>query len=248
MRTLALEAAKLRRKHVLLVILAMVGATLGWLCLDAHQEGWGSATGWWSLLYAAPIMNSVLLSLLASVVASRVADVDHEAHAWKQLLCLQRTGSLLVAKLVLAMLLMMLAVGLEMVGMGTIGTLMRFPRVPGTSTWVSFALLQLASCLGIVTMVLAVALRWENQFVSMTVGLVLALAGLFSSLLPQAVARFIPSGYFTPLSCVVVDWHTGTGTPVFTEVPVPWGDCVLLLAFVVVVATGSYVGFSRKEY
>ena len=118
MRALALEVAKLRRKHVPLVVLAMVGAVLAWLCLDAHQEGQGSATGWWSLLYAAPIMNSVFLSLLASVVASRIADVDHEAHAWKQLLCLQRTGSVLVAKLVLAMLLMTLAVALEVAGMG----------------------------------------------------------------------------------------------------------------------------------
>ena len=48
MRSLALEFAKLRRKHVPLVVLAMVGAVLAWLYLDAHQEGQGSATGWWS--------------------------------------------------------------------------------------------------------------------------------------------------------------------------------------------------------
>ena len=248
MRALALEAAKLRRKHVSLVVLAMVGAVLAWLYLDAHQEGQGSATGWWSLLYAAPIMNSVFLSLLASVVASRIADVDHEAHAWKQLLCLQRTGSVLVAKLVLATLLMALAVALEVAGMGAMGTLMHFPHVPAVATWVSFVLLQLVSCLGIVTVVLAVALWWENQFVSLAVGLALALVGLFASLLPQEVARLVPSGYFTLLSRVVVDWGAGTGAPVFSEVPVPWGDCTLLLAFVVVVATGSFVGFSRKEH
>ena len=248
MKALVLEAAKLHRKHVLMIVVAMVGATLAWLCLDAHQEGQGSATGWWSLLYAAPIMNSVFLSLLASVVASRVADVDHEAQAWKQLLCLQRTGSVLAAKLVLAMLIMACALGLEAVGMGALGVFMHFPHVPGIAAWASFGLSQLVSCLGIVTVVLAVALRWENQFVSLAVGLVLALMGLFANLLPQVVARLLPSGYFTLLSRVVVDWRVGTGTPVFSEAPVPWGDYALLLAFVVAVAAGSFVGFSRREH
>lgn len=248
MRSLHLEFAKLQRKHVALIVIGLVGATLGWLFLDARQEGVGSPTGWNSLLYAAPIMNSILLSLLAALVASRIADVDHEANAWKELLCLQRTGSLLAAKLLCATLVMAFAVALEIAGTVAIGQCMGFPDMPGVAAWGSFLASQLATCLFLVAIVGAVALRWESQFVSIACGLALSLAGLFSSFLPVSLQRLIPSGYFSLLSTLRIDWAGESLKPVFSTVAFPLRDYMLLSMFTITACAIACLSFYRKEH
>lgn len=247
MRSLALEFSKLRRKHVLLIVLALVAAVLAWLFADAHGEGRGSATGWHSLFFAAPIMNSVFLSLLSTVVASRVADVDHEANAWKQLLCLQGMGSLLVAKLVCAMLVVALAVALELGGIVVIGRMWEFVDLPTVGSWASLALSQLVASLCMVSIIGAIALLWENQFVAVASGLTLSLAGLFSSFLPTALQRLIPSGYYTLLTTMRVDWGSGSAAPVFSETALPLLDYALVAAFSAAACAYAYKKFSRRE-
>lgn len=247
MRSLTLEFAKLRRKHVLLIVLALVAAVLAWLIADAHGEGRGSATGWHSLFFAAPIMNSVFLSLLSTVVASRVADVDHEANAWKQLLCLQGTGSLLVAKLVCAMLVVALAVALELVGIIVIGRMWEFVDLPTVGSWASLALSQLVASLCAVSIIGAIALLWENQFVAVASGLTLSLAGLFSSFLPTALQRLVPSGYYTLLTTMQVVWGNGSSAPVFHEIALPLLDYALVAAFSAAACAYAYKKFSRRE-
>ena len=247
MRSLTLEFAKLRRKHVLLIVLALVVAVIAWLFADAHGEGRGSATGWHSLFFAAPIMNSVFFSLLSTVVASRVADVDHEANAWKQLLCLQGTGSLLVAKLACALLVVALAVALELAGIIVIGRMWEFPDLPTLGSWVSLALSQLVASLCMVSLVGAIALLWENQFVAVAWGLALSLAGLFSSFLPTALQRLVPSGYYTLLTTMRVDWGSGASAPVFYETALPIVDYALVAAFSIAACAYACVMFSRKE-
>ena len=247
MRSLTLEFAKLRRKHVLLIVLALVAAVLAWLFADAHGAGRGSATGWHSLFFAAPIMNSVFLSLLSTVVASRVADVDHEANAWKQLLCLQGTGSLLGAKLMCGTLVIALAVILELAGIAAIGGIWQFTDLPKASSWVTLALSQLVASLCLVSIIGAIALMWESQFVAVASGLTLSLAGLFSSFLPTALQRLVPSGYYTLLTTMRVDWGSGSSAPAFSETALPLFDYAMVAAFSVAACAYAYATFSRKE-
>lgn len=247
MRSLTLEFTKLRRKRVLLIVLALVAAVLVWLFADARAEGRGSATGWHSLLFAAPIMNSVFLSLLSTVVASRVADVDHEANAWKQLLCLQGTGSLLVAKLVCALLVVALAVALELGGIFVIGRVWEFADPLPIGSWATFALSQLAASLCMVSIIGAVALLWENQFVAVASGLALSLAGLFSNFLPTALQRLIPSGYYTLLTTMRVIWGDSSSAPMFYETALPLIDYALVAACSAAACVYAYTMFSRRE-
>jgi len=248
MRSLRLEFAKLRRKHVLLTALVLIAAVLTWMCVSARQDGRGSASGWNSMFYAAPLMNSVFLSLLAAVVASRVADVDHEADAWKQLLCLQRTGALLAAKLVCTVLVMGFAIALELAGTIVIGRVMGFPDMPGSSAWGSLFASQLTASLCMVSIVGAIALRWENQFIAIGSGLALSLAGLFSSFLPTALARLVPSGYFTLLSTLRIDWAAGSSAPVFYDIAPPLTDYALVAVICLAACAFAYASFSRKEH
>ena len=129
-----------------------------------------------------------------------------------------------------------------------IGLAMDFPTMPGTPTWAVFFFSQLASCLGIVVIVGSIALRWENQFVSIATGLALSLAGLFSSFLPAVLQRLVPSGYFTLLSCTRIDWVASISAPVFYETPFSWRDLMLLAAISAAFLSWSYASFSRREH
>ncbi|ACV21637.1 Uncharacterized protein conserved in bacteria [Slackia heliotrinireducens] len=248
MSYLGLEFSKIKRKRVLLMAVLLVAAALAWVLMGAWQDGEGSELGWSGMFFSMPVINCVLMSLLATVVASRVVDVDHEAGAFKQLLCLQSTGGLLAAKLACAVLIMVFAVTLELAGVFVIGQAMRFPSVPGFFAWASLFASQLAASVCMLILVGVVALKWENQFVAVAVGLALSLAGLFSNFLPTALQRLVPSGYFTLLSTLRIDWNAESTAPVFYQSAVPWPDYVIVVLVCVAVCALGVAVFSRKEH
>ena len=195
----------------------------------------------------APLINSIVMTLFAAIVASRVCEVDHEAQALKELLCLQRAGTVFAAKLACSLTLTTVAVVLETVGLDALASYKGFADRPGAVGLAAFAACQIGPAFMVAVLVQAVALRWENQFVSLAVGLGLSLAGLFSLFFPPAVQRLVPSGYFGLLSCVLMDWDAATGTTSFHGVPFPWGDAALLAGMCATLIAISAWWFSRKE-
>ena len=247
MGALMLEFAKLRRKNVWLVCLGTAALCLMWIASDAARAAQGAADGTASLLYMAPLVNAIVMTLFAAVVASRVCEVDHEAQALKELLCLQRAGTVFAAKLLCSLVLIAVAVVLETVGLAALASYKGFADQLGIAGLATFAVCQMGPAFVVAVLVQAIALRWENQFASLAVGLGLSLAGLFSLFFPPAVQRLIPSGYFGLLSCVLMEWDPVTRTTSFYSVPFPWGDAALLAALCTALIAASAWWFSRRE-
>lgn len=247
MGALMLEFAKLRRKSVWLICLGTAALCLMWMASDAARAAQGAADGTASLLYMAPLVNSIVLTLFAAVISSRVCETDHEAQALKELLCLQRPAALFAAKLICSLVLIVATVVLETVGLAALAAYKGFPDQLGVFELAAFAACQVGPTFAVAAVVQAVALRWENQFASLAVGLGLSLAGLFSLFFPPATQRLVPSGYFGLLSCVRMDWDSVTRTTSFYTVPFAWGDAALLVAICASVITLSALWFSRKE-
>lgn len=247
MRAVMLEFAKLRRRSMWLVCLGTAALCVMWMASDAGRASQGSPDGTASLLYMAPLINSIVMTLFAAIVASRVCEVDHEAQALKELLCLQRAGTVFAAKLVCSLTLITVAVVLETVGLAALASYKGFTDQVGLGRLMTFAICQIGPAFMVAVLVQAVALRWENQFASLAVGLGLSLAGLFSLFFPPAIQRLVPSGYFGLLSCVLMDWDAATGTTSFHGVPFPWGDAALLAGMCATLITISAWWFSRKE-
>lgn len=247
MGALMLEFAKLKRKNVWLVCLGTAALCLMWMASDAARAAQGAADGTASLLYMAPLVNAIIMTLFAAVVASRVCEVDHEAQALKELLCLQRAGTVFAAKLLCSLVLIAVAVVLETVGLAALASYKGFADQLGIAELAAFAARQMGPAFVVAVLVQAIALRWENQFASLAVGLGLSLAGLFSLFFPPAVQRLIPSGYFGLLSCVLMEWDPVTKTTSFYSVPFPWGDAALLAAMCAALIAASAWWFSRRE-
>lgn len=193
MGALMLEFAKLKRKNVWLVCLGTAALCLMWMASDAARAAQGAADGTASLLYMAPLVNAIIMTLFAAVVASRVCEVDHEAQALKELLCLQRAGTVFAAKLLCSLVLIAVAVVLETVGLAALASYKGFADQLGIAELAAFAARQMGPAFVVAVLVQAIALRWENQFASLAVGLGLSLAGLFSLFFPPIVQRLIPS-------------------------------------------------------
>lgn len=247
MGALMLEFAKLRRKSVWLVCLGTAALCLMWMATDAARANQGASDGTASLLYMAPLVNAIVLTLFAAVVASRVCEVDHEAQALKDLLCLQRAGALFAAKLACSLMLITATVALETVGLAALASYKGFADQLGVAELVAFAACQVGPAFTVAAVVQAVALRWENQFASLAVGLALSLAGLFSLFFPPIVQRLVPSGYFGLLSCVRMEWDRAAQVTSFYAVPFAWGDAALLVALCAAVVALSAWWFSRRE-
>lgn len=247
MGTLRLEFAKLRRKSVWLICLGTAALCLMWVATDAARADQGAPDGMASLLYMAPLVNAIVLTLFAAVVSSRVCEVDHEAQALKELLCLQQSGALFSAKLACSLVLIVATVALETAGLAALAAYKGFTDQLGAIELAAFAACQVGPTFTVAAVVQAVALRWENQFASLAVGLALSLAGLFSLFFPPIVQRLVPSGYFGLLSCVLLDWDSATRVTSFYTVPFSWGDAALLAAICVAVIAVSALWFSRKE-
>ena len=247
MRALTLEFAKLRRKNVWLVCLGVAALCLTWVATGAARAAQGAPDGTASMLYMAPLVNAIVLTLFAAVVSSRVCEVDHEARALKELLCLQRPGTLFAAKLTCSLVLIATTVVLEAVGIAALASYKGFADQLGIAELAAFAACQVGPTFTVAAVVQAVALRWENQFASLALGLALSLAGLFSLFFPPVVQRLVPSGYFGLLSCVRMDWDGVTHATSFYAVPFAWGDAILLAAICAAVIAVSAIWFSRKE-
>lgn len=247
MGALALEFAKLRRKNVWLVCLGTAALCLMWMATDAARADQGASDGTASLLYMAPLVNAIVLTLFAAVISSRVCETDHEAQALKELLCLQRPAALFAAKLACSFVLIVATVALETAGLAALAAYKGFTDQLGPFELAAFAACQIGPTFTVAALVQAVALRWENQFASLAVGLALSLAGLFSLFFPPVVQRLIPSGYFGLLSCVRLDWDAAARVTSFYTVPFSWGDAALLAAICAAVIAASAIWFSRKE-
>lgn len=247
MGAVMLEFAKIRRKRLWLACLGAAAACLMWAAAGVVRTEQGSPDGTASLLYAAPLINAIVITLLAAVVASSVCEVDHESQALKELLCLQRAGTVFAAKLACILVLITVAVALEAAGLAALASFKEFPDQVGVAALAAFAMCQIGPAFVVAALVQAVALRWENQFVSLAMGLGLSLAGLFSLFFPPAVQRLLPSGYFGLLSCVRMDWDPATRTVSYYPTSFPWADAAILAAICAALVAVSAFWFSRKE-
>ncbi|MEA5049457.1 MAG: ABC transporter permease [Eubacteriales bacterium] len=245
---IALEFYKTRRRRVWVIIAAMIFVQMLWSVwgvgrMDAHDL----SQGWMFFLYKLPLLNSIMMPVIAAVVASRLSDIEHKGQTFKLLNTVMPAGRLFDAKFICGALYLLAAVLLQIAVMVVIGCVVGFEGNPPVGKLFLYLLFTMAATLTILLLQQALSLLFANQMIALSVGLIGGLAGLFIMFFPQGLERFLLWGYYGVLMLVGMDWDAGTRIMNLHYMPVDWGGLVALtILFCALYVVGRTL-FVRKE-
>lgn len=248
MSALRMEWLKGRRRRLWLAPLLILAAQLAWGFFNfKNMQPAELSQGWAGILYTFPLLNAMMMPILAAVTASRLIDVEHKGQTFKLLETLQRTETLYDAKFICAALYILLMIVLQITLMLIFGVLRGFA---GPIPWDQVALYALSTVLVTLTILLMhfiLALLIANQLVGMIVGLVGAFAGLFALFFPAALQKAILWAYYGVLSSTAMDWDRETRIVDYYFVPYAWESFIFLaLVFAALYLIGRRA-FVKKE-
>ena len=232
-KALHAELQKARRRHDLVICLAVPMIVYLWAGAAAPTGADELANAYSALLYALPVLNAILMPIVMALIASRLWDMEVKGSTTKLLYTLQSRRSLFAGKAVLGFGEVLLLVALEMAAALLLGQVQGYTEAFPTVPFVYTGVCTLAVDGMLFFSELLLMLLFDNPLPALCVGIVGALIGLFSAFMPPLVSYFVPWGYFVPLSCYeVAHWDQATHTVIYGLRPYNWG----LLTFTVVLA------------
>ena len=244
----ALVIYKTRHRKIWLIVSAMLFIQVLWSIwgvgrMDAREL----SQGWMFFLYKFSPINSIMMPVIAAVVASRLSDVEHKGQTLKLLNTVMPAGRLFAAKFICGALYLFAAVLMQIVVMVVVGCIAGFAGNPPLDKLLLYLLFTLAVSLTILLLQQVLSILFANQMISLCVGLIGGLTGLFTMFFPQGLARMILWGYYGVLMLVGMNWDAGTRIMDLHYVPVDWGGFVTLaVSFCVLYIIGRAL-FVRKE-
>ncbi len=248
MKTLALEFYKCRRRWVWLAPLVMLAAQLAWgLWSFRNMSEAELQEGWCNILYTFPLLNAMMTPIVAAIVASRIADIEHKGQTLKLLETVQTAGSLFCAKFLCSVCYMAAYLLLQTAVMVIFGVLHGFVMPLPTVEIALYFVAVLLVTIVLVLFQLILSLLIPNQMIGMIFGLIGSFAGLFSLFFPTAVQKCIPWGYYGVLNVAAMDWNEQTRVThyYFTSFDMR-SLCVAAVFLVVLYCIGRRL-FVRKE-
>jgi hypothetical protein len=220
---LRMEFAKTRRRRVWLTVALLVGVQLLWVAWGASRmDVQDLAQGWLHLLYQFPILNSIMMPVVAAVLASRLSDIEHRGQTLRLMETIIPAGRLFDAKFLCGAAYLLAATLAQVLLMWGAGQAKGFVGQPPADLWGWYTLSTMAVNLALLLVQQGLSLLVVNQMVSLSVGLVGALIGLFSLYLPMTFQRFVLWSYYGVLMNVRMDWDPATRIIELYRVPMDW--------------------------
>lgn len=239
MKAFGIELSKLRRKRLWLTVLLVVGFELLWilaiLMVQLSRDPSAPIDVGYVIGQASQV-HAIFAPILATVVVSRLAAMEHDAGMMPVLFAAnQSRGSLFRSKYVLALVIssvatviVVAAVTLAAAGQGVA------PDLGLAGVWLLGLLL---ANMAMVAIQLVLALLFHRQAVTLTVGIVGGLVGSFAGFVPLTVAAFVPWQYPGLVTPVRMEQVGGviTGFPLVDHL----GVLIVIVTVVGVVCAGA---------
>lgn len=231
MNAFLLECFKSRRKLTWLVMLCMVAFECLWTIVGfRNMTARDRSQGYALCLYQVALLNSIVLPVLISVLASRVCDMEHKGSTLKSLFTMQRPGSLFDAKFAFIGMHMTAAVLLQDASFLLMGNIYGFTDAVPWRELILYLPSQLLPAMFFALVIQALSLRFINAFIPLAAGLIGGFLGLMSLFFSPWISRLVPSSYFGLLSSVRMDWDIATRIVDYYYVPFPIWDFLVLFA------------------
>lgn len=249
MKLLGLEAYKLRRKRILLMLLLFMGAELAWmfLSMSIYMARHGDSAPWDNLLVLAASLNGLFLPILCAVVVSRLCDMEHKGNTWSLLAAASvKSSSLYLAKFICANLLLLVYTVLQAAALAVFGIVSRLDGPPPVALLTALAGGTALTQLAVTAAQLWLSTRLPNQSFALCLGMLGGFAGMTAGFFPAAIRRILPWAYYTELSPIKTVYDSGSVIYELQTAGVALPAVVLLMAIIIYLAGSRHA--SRQEY
>lgn len=249
MKTLRLEFYKLKRRKVWLTMFALLSVQLLWglwaLRAPKDQE---LESGWLALLYDLSLLDGIMVPAMMSVLASRLADIEHKGNSYKQLETLCSTGSLYRAKALCGCIITAALFAAQFAFFIALGYHLGYEGNPDIKYYLLSYLLKLASNFSLFLLQLALSMYFANQMIPLAAGL----GGSMTALLLMFVTTcsFLPWGGNLSALLVFSDWNRETRVSTYyyrTFSPVETAAVICIFFWVIFFYFAGKRLFTRRE-
>lgn len=242
------EYQKTRKRYLLLFVLGMTAMGLIW-ALHGELSDDAKEKGWYMLLYQMPVINVIVLPMLAMLVASRLGDLEHKNNMLWYLCTMTERGKLYDAKLLYGLGLMLVSILLQWFGIIADGFFRH--HFGGNFLLKEYILLLLFTIMptfAIYILLHTLAMCCEKPAVPYIVGIVGGFVGLLSLFLPYRCLYYgTPWGYYGSLMLVGAEYNRETRISTYFYREVNWGGFAAITIITVVIFLAGRMIFCRKE-
>lgn len=249
MKTLKLEFYKIKRRKVWLTMFAMLSVQLLWgLWALRNPKDWELESGWLSLLYFLPLLDGIMVPTMVSVLASRLADVEHKGNTYKQLETLRSAGSLYHAKAVCGCIIIAALFTVQFAFFIALGYHLGYAGSPDVKHYLLSYALTLASNISLFLLQLALSMLFANQMIPLVAGLGGSMAALL--LMFVTTYSFLPWGGNLSAALVMSDWDKTTRISTYyyrAFSPAETAAVTAIFIWIIIFYVGGRIIFTRRE-
>lgn len=217
MKYLWLELNKLKHRKVFLTFLVILGVELLFVFSNygnnknfLNMVSDPAAPAWEDLIIGPAAINGLFFPILAAVIASRICDMEHKGNTWKLLECNnQNRRSIWFCKFTIVSTLMMLAIFIQAFIIIAYGNSMGIVQPLPVRTLLGFVLGTAMITFVVVTIQVFFSLVCTNQLIPMSIGMIGALIGFISTLLPPGIRNILIWGNYAELMVLGQDTSSG---------------------------------------
>lgn len=224
MTGLFVELKKGRHKKLWLVPLIFLVVLFLWSAYTyQNADAEDLAAGYTKMFYQVPLMNTMLMSVLLSVLASRLCDMEIKGQTLKLLYTLQQKGSFYDLKFVHECLYLLLFTIGECLLFPLSGKLYHFTEPLSLPLLLRHGVALFLAGTVILILQHILSLLCKNQIAPLFIGLAGAFLGLFSMFFPPALTRVLPWSYFGAFLPYRMEYDPAARIMSFYELPFPLG-------------------------
>lgn len=249
MKTLQLEFYKIKRRKVWLTMFALLSVQLLWgLWSMRDPKDWELESGWMSLLYFLSLLDGIMVPTMMSVLASRLADIEHKGNTYKQLETLRKAGSLYHAKAVCGFIIIAVMFAVQFAFFIVLGCYLGYEGTPNLKYYMLSYVLKVASNLSLFLLQLALSMLFANQMIPLVAGLGGSMAALL--LMFVTTYSFLPWGGNLSASLVRSEWDEITRISTFyyrTFSPAETAAVVCIFVWIIIFYVTGRVLFTHRE-
>lgn len=249
MKTLQLEFYKIKRRKVWLTMFALLSVQLLWgLWALRAPKDWELKSGWLSLLYYLSMLDGIMVPTMMSVLASRLADIEHKGNSYKQLKTLRSAGSLYHAKALCGLIMIAVLFAVQFAFFIALGYHLGYEGNPDVKYYLLSYVLKLASNLSLFLFQLALSMFFANQMIPLVAGLGGSMAALL--LMFITTHSFLPWGGNLSAALVMSDWNQETRMSTFcyrTFSPIETASVVCIFLWVIFFYIAGRMLFTHRE-